>query len=49
MPWWSYEQDNAPGEAADPQKSLPDSANAYRGLATLGSRRGVDAPFAGVY
>ncbi len=27
-PWWSYEQDNAPGDAADPQKSLRDSANA---------------------
>jgi sugar phosphate isomerase/epimerase len=47
-PWWSYEQDNAPGDAADPQKSLRDSANSYRGMATLGSRRGVGAPFAGV-
>ena len=47
-PWWSYEQDNAPGGAADPQKSLRDSANSYRGLATLGTRRGVGAPFAGV-
>ncbi len=33
--------------AADPQKSLRDAASGYRGLATLGTRGGVGAPFAG--
>ena len=46
-PYWSSEQDNAPGAAADPQKSLRDAASGYRGLATLGTRAGVGAPFAG--
>jgi sugar phosphate isomerase/epimerase len=46
-PYWSSEQDNAPGAAADPQKSLRDAASGYRGLATLGTRGGVGAPFAG--
>ena len=47
-PYWSAEQDNAPGAAAaDPQKSLRDAASGYRGLATLGTRAGVGAPFAG--
>jgi sugar phosphate isomerase/epimerase len=46
-PYWSAEQDNAPGAPGDPQKSLRDAAAAYRGLATLGTRAGVGAPFAG--
>jgi sugar phosphate isomerase/epimerase len=46
-PYWSSEQDNAPGGAADPQKSLRDAASGHRGLVTLGNRAGVGAPFAG--
>ncbi len=46
-PYWSSEQDDAPGGAADPQKSLRDAASGYRGLASLGTRGGVGAPFAG--
>jgi sugar phosphate isomerase/epimerase len=46
-PYWCNEQDNAPGGAADPQKSLRDAASSYAGLSTLGRPGGVGAPFAG--
>jgi sugar phosphate isomerase/epimerase len=42
--YWSSEQDNAPGGAADPQKSLRDAAAGCKGLATL-ALDGVGAPF----